>query len=260
MFIKSIFREFFWYYRKYFNRSTIGRSNIFWKENRNKYKGYRGFVIGNGPSLKINDLDFLQNEVTIASNKIYLAFEKTEWRPSFHTMCDRLLWGKLRNEIYKYIDNIIIPHKFFGGNKVNNIYFKDLGLFQFHDIGFSSDILDGVFSGDTITYMNLQIAVHLGLNPIYLIGCDHYYLGESNIANHYSSIRHSDFNNHFIKNYRVKGEKVNPASIDMMTNAFKNAKTFCEKNNIKIFNATNGGHLKVFPRVDYYSLFPGNVR
>ena len=75
------------------------------------HKGKRGFVIGNGPSLKIEDLDNLNNEITIASNKIYLAFEeKQKWRPKFYTVADPILWPKIKNKILNYdLRSIHIP-------------------------------------------------------------------------------------------------------------------------------------------------------
>lgn len=55
------------------------------------HRGNRAVVIGNGPSLKISDLDRLKDEITFASNRIYLAFEDTEWRPTYYTMCDAVV-------------------------------------------------------------------------------------------------------------------------------------------------------------------------
>jgi hypothetical protein len=48
---------------------------------RDKHKGKRCFIIGNGPSLKNMDISKLKNEITIGSNGIYKNFEK--W--GFHT-------------------------------------------------------------------------------------------------------------------------------------------------------------------------------
>jgi hypothetical protein len=42
---------------------------------RNRHPGERCFIIGNGPSLAIDDLDRLRSKTTFASNKIYLAFD-----------------------------------------------------------------------------------------------------------------------------------------------------------------------------------------
>ncbi|NQU09812.1 hypothetical protein HQ590_03405, partial [bacterium] len=58
---------------------------------RNRHRGRRCFVLGNGPSLRTADLDRLQTEITFASNKIYLAFDQTAWRPTYYTVVDLLV-------------------------------------------------------------------------------------------------------------------------------------------------------------------------
>lgn len=58
---------------------------------KDMHRGRRCFIVGNGPSLRIEDLDRLQGELTFASNRIFLAFEQTEWRPSYYTMCDAVV-------------------------------------------------------------------------------------------------------------------------------------------------------------------------
>ena len=71
-------RLFTWYFQHLVNYTIVKKSKSFWKENYKKYEGKRCFIIGNGPSLKLEDLNRLKNEITIASNKIYLIFNKTE--------------------------------------------------------------------------------------------------------------------------------------------------------------------------------------
>ena len=120
-------------------------------------------------------------------------------------------------------------------------------------VGFSENLVNGVWHGHSVTYENIQIAYHLGLNPVYLIGCDHNYAGEKNIteAVPVPSLRC----NHFSDAYRDIGEFVNPAPIEKMTLAYEMAQSFAKKNNFNIFNATRGGYLDVFPRVDFDSIF-----
>ena len=49
--------------------------------------GKRVFLVGNGPSLNDMDLDLLENEDTIAMNRIELIYEKTKWRPTYYFFC-----------------------------------------------------------------------------------------------------------------------------------------------------------------------------
>lgn len=241
-------------------RYTCNKSEKRIKKLHKIHIGKRGFVICNGPSLNIKDLDLLKNEITIGTNKIFLAFNDTSWRPTYYTIISSLLISKVEKEIKKYFKEIYIAR--YTLNNINYSFFnpyyfwKSLGEVEDDDkIRFSDNLSDGVFSGRMVTYEALQFAVHLGLNPIYLIGCDH---------NYYNTIEKRDLNieipvnytkDHFHPEYRKKGEIINPAMIEVMDLAYKNAKKFSEKNNIEIFNATRGGYLEVFDRVNFDSLF-----
>ena len=63
-----------------------------------------------GQVLAIEDLNKLKKEITIASNKIYLAFDETNWRPNYYTVADQILWPKIKDELKNIdISNIHIP-------------------------------------------------------------------------------------------------------------------------------------------------------
>jgi len=227
------------------------RSNTYWRELHGKYRGRRGFVIGNGPSLRISDLTRLKDEVCIASNKVYLAYPETPWRPTLLTCADRLVWEKIRGEIHQHSDRIhLLSTLKVGPVKAEVVLIRNRCGFQGHRDGFATDILQGAFGGRTVTYTNLQIAAHLGLNPIYLIGCDHYYRGEAVARKEGEKVVHEGGMNHFVKNYRQPGEIVNSAPIEQMTAAFENAFRVASAAGIEIRNATRGGYLEAFPRVD----------
>ena len=229
---------------------------------RNLYKGQRAFVIGNGPSLQFEDLERLTEELTIASNKIYLSFEHTTWRPSFYTICDPMVWGKIKDEIHAYFKFVHIENTSYlpYDSKLNisarTWTIKGLVQNPYSDSpGFSSNFNAGIFNGYSVTYINLQLAAHLGANPIYLIGCDHHYSGEDALPANSEVVVEEGQVNHFIKGYREPGEIVYNAPLDDLTEAFKNARAFSELNDITICNATRGGHLEVFQRVDFDTLF-----
>ncbi|MEH7386551.1 hypothetical protein V7147_14250, partial [Bacillus sp. JJ1521] len=54
------------------------------KKIKNKHMGQRCFIIGTGPSLTIEDLEKLRNEMTFSMNSICLAFDETDWRPTYY--------------------------------------------------------------------------------------------------------------------------------------------------------------------------------
>jgi hypothetical protein len=243
----------------YHERLTSSFSLAYLRSIKNLHSGRRGFVIGNGPSLRISDLDKLTRDVTIASNKIYLAYDQTQWRPSYFTVIDSLVWSKISSSIHNYVSLPIVSADLFPASSRNSLLqpcvsVPSLGHAPFVDTqpAFSPDLAIGAYGGSSVTYFNLQLAVHLGLDPIYLIGCDHHY-NEADSPEH-SPIQSSSIN-HFHPDYRKPGEIVNPAPIENMTTSYNIARDFADLHDIKIANATRGGYLESFGRVDFESLF-----
>jgi len=68
---------------------------------KNKHLNKRSFIIGTGPSLTIKDLELLENEITFGCNKLYLAFDNTDWRPTYFTMSDPI---HLKNSYDNVVD------------------------------------------------------------------------------------------------------------------------------------------------------------
>jgi hypothetical protein len=235
-------------------KTRVRRSKAYFDCIKNKHAGRRGFVIGNGPSLQIKDLEKLVNEVTIASNKVYLAFDATSWRPDYFTVVDRLVWEKVQSDLAPLQLSPIIPsylHELQSPSQtVRHLGSAADAYLADRTINFSDDLSNGMFGGYTVTFQNLQLAVHLGLNPIYIIGCDHFYSGEAGIEQG-KPTTHKSKSNHFLPNYRAVGEIVNPAPIEKMNAAYAVAATYAKQNGIQIFNATRGGHLDAFPRTDF---------
>jgi len=229
------------------------KNKKYWNKLKKLYHGQRGFIICNGPSLQIGDLDKLTNEITIASNSVYLAFEQTKWRPTFFTVCDDLVAQKIHKQIHQYIDVVHAPINI--GVKFNHCTtyywkaFKAPRLPPNDKVLFSDNALFGFYGGYSVTYQNIQLAFHLGLKQIYLIGCDHNYkgVGESGAVKQITA----ETENHFIKGYRQKGEIVNAAPIERMNIAFQHARKFADNNGIQIFNATRGGYLEIFERTSF---------
>lgn len=228
------------------------RTSAYWASLSGKYRGRAGFVIGNGPSLTTDDLTKICGQVSIASNKIYLAFDETPWRPNIYTIADPLVWEKVKDHVLELLPTVhipdylecdlssrIIPWHFLGNNEI------ETG----QPSRFSDNLSLGLYGGNTVTFDNIQIAVYLGLNPIYLIGCDHYYAGENDEFSP-GEKTHATSQNHFHPDYRKPGEIVNAASIPNMNMAYETASLYCKLNEVEIYNATRGGHLEIFERRD----------
>lgn len=239
----------------------IYRDNILnYKENlknlKDIHKGKRCFIIGNGPSLRAEDLDMLKDEITFAVNRIYLYYNKTEWRPTYYGVID----DKHLSNSTDGIRSVQAEKKFIPMYILRDIkkeiegatYFDfDTSKFYPEPPNFSADVSDRVYEGMTVTYALLQIACYMGFKKIYLLGLDHSYSREC-LPDGTIKINEGVVN-YFQENYAKSDD--NPARIQHMDLAYSKARVYGEQNGIEIYNATRGGKLEVFKRVDFDTLF-----
>jgi len=93
----------------------------------------------------------------------------------------------------------------------------------------------------------------MGIKKIYLIGID-FNFTEPNEKKGSTCISKGEVN-HFHPDYRKPGEEWAEPKLDYQLMAFQTAKNAVEPLEINIYNATRGGKLEVFTRVDFDGLF-----
>lgn len=228
---------------------------------KNKHLNQRCFIIGNGPSLNLLDLSLLKNEITFGVNAIYTNYEKMGFYPTYFTVEDIFVAEDRAEEINKYKHST----KFFG-NYLNycikddehtiwlNVQFKYDNREKLPN--FSKNIQRNLWTGGTVSYLNLQIAYYMGFKEVYLIGFDHSYTVPDHVAiegtNYYSK---GDDVNHFNKDYFGAGKRWHDPMVDRMEKSYIKSKEVFEARGFKVFNATKGGKLEVFDRVEFNDLF-----
>lgn len=217
---------------------------------KNKKAG-RCFIIGNGPSLTIDDLDLLSSEDCFASNQIFRLFGQTQWRPTYYAVQD--IHGGIEQEV----DSIEAPVVLVGDNYWRKIGTSNPNAICYHakriygnSVPFSEDVADqGVYDAFTVTYTLMQFAVYFGYSEIYLLGIDHSYRNTIRM----DGVREE---NAQAKNHFYEDSKSHPvmANVEAMERAYLAAKRYADTHEITIANATRGGQLEVFERVDLDSL------
>jgi len=232
---------------------------------KNFYEGRRCFIIGNGPSLTVSDLDKIKNagEISIASNSIYNLYDKTEWRPTIYTISDFLEIKHTLKEISALKPELKIVAMSAVGrvfNVDNAILLKLIDKDEKEEkVFFSDDISNCIYDGATVTYTSIQCAVYLGFKEIILLGVDHSFAQErtkdglkinTGIKNHFEN-----YLTDYAKESGSDDEEYFIFPVDFATMAFEKAKEYTDAHGIKIFNATRGGKLEVFERVDFDALF-----
>lgn len=208
---------------------------------KNKHNGQRCFIVATGPSLTTADLELLKEEVTLSMNSICLVFDETDWRPTYYGIQDVGVFNLLQPSIekydiqYKFISNSISKQKqvskgyfVFPLNLLNHMIFH-----KKYKTKFSDDAFKVIYDGYSITYSMIQLAVYMGFSEIYLLGVDCNY--SLNSPQHF-------------KDYGYR--ETSSEAVIRMISAYKEAKKFAERNQIKIYNATRGGMLEVFERVN----------
>lgn len=102
-------------------------------------------------------------------------------------------------------------------------------------------------------YTAVQIAVYMGFSEIYFIGVDHHF--HTSINNKGEIVVDNTVKDYFSDKYNTDKDNLYIPNTEKSTLIYVAMKKHCDERNIKVFNATRGGKLEVFPRVDFDSLF-----
>lgn len=223
------------------------------------HKGQVCVIVGNGPSLKVEDLDVLREKriITFAFNRVYHIFEKTKWKPTYYiTQDEKMLLG-----CKKEVNLVEAQLKFVPAEMrwYHNIHVTNAQEFHIktHDVNdypnFSEDISKCIYNSKTVVYTAIQIAVYMGIKEIYLIGVDHHF--HTSINDKGELIIDPTAKDYFCEGYNVDKEQLYVPNTDKSTLTYLAAKDYADLHDVKIYNATRGGKLEVFPRVDFDEIF-----
>lgn len=219
------------------------------------HKGKRCFILGNGPSLNVEDLDILyqNSEICFGSNWILKMFNETKWRPTYYVGLDynvmRSVAETLQTERKEHFITFLAD-AYFKDECMNSIVDYTYQSIRYEEgkIEFAVNIVEGIYSARTVTYDMIQIAAYMGFQEIYLLGVDC-----------------SNGSKHFYKSDTLDKSKVennlslsNEGWNEMYTtwiHGYEKAEEYSRRNGFRIYNATRGGELEVFERVDFDSLF-----
>lgn len=219
------------------------------------HKGKRAFIIGNGPSLKQTDLNKLKNEITFGMNRIYLAFPELGFATTYICVTNDLVVEQFGHEI-----NALPIPKFIAWRSRRHFSSAsqpaDLPTFVYTTYTgprFTKDARGRIWEGATVTNLALQLAYHMGIETAILIGVDHNFTSKGEANKTVTS--EGDDPNHFMPNYFGKGVKWQLPDLDTSEIGYAFAREAYQKAGRQVLDATIGGKLTIFPKVDYNSLF-----
>ena len=244
---------------------------------KSKRQSDRCFILGNGPSLKTQDLKLLKDEFTFVSNWFGLHPNYEEINPSLYTVASHTVFGGWRSdkvELNKEFKEMLLgpprdtpkvfsfnfkeyieKEGFFSGQELYYlIYEKPLKrrIDQVGEFNFNPSL--PVVEADTVVLtFSLMLAVYMGYKKIYLLGCDCDYIGanpsDSDSRYFYDISKHSTKTSSDAHISKVWGND------GRIFQAYELAFSACQKAGVNLYNATNGGKLEVLPRVHYNDLF-----
>lgn len=246
-----------------FRRSILCLSNGRFKDT---FKGKRCFILCNGSSVNKQNLIPLKNEIVFSVSNGYYHKDYNIIKPKYHcvpgisyssyfSVKDAIAWFREMDqgigdaELFLDIaeEPLVRKNSLFNGRTVNYICMAAPFTARFTK---KIDISKITPACQSVSIMCLMTAIYMGFNEIYLIGTEH----DADITGEYKyfysqyhqSIKNSDVNpDGKINNLRLTRQATKKLmwQYAILNNIAKNQ-------SINIYNATIGGALKIFPRVN----------
>jgi hypothetical protein len=237
----------------------------------NLHKGKRCFVLCTGSSVRYLDLKKLKGEYSIAVSNFYMHQDYNIVKPSIYCMPQLTYTDKFTKELgKKHLEKVeqeagdtqfffsiserdlIEENLLYRGKRVNYLYFTPMGQ-EYEEVDLTLKTM-GVYS---VPIMCLELAIYMGFQEIYLVGTEHGELTKGRYDYFYNRkdnmVGHAD---DFIgmNGDIISYERVLPC-IFRLWEQYKIMREIATQKGINIYNATRGGQLDVFDRVDYDTLF-----
>jgi hypothetical protein len=238
---------------------------------KNKHLNSRCFIIGNGPSLTANDLEKIKGEFSFGCNKIYKIFKDTSWRPTYLFIEDSLAYKNSFNDIKsincpKFVSDIALDYSSLPLVKNGIKFFDNINYWDLYPEypPLTVDLTKELFSAYNVGYQMINTAIYMGFKEIYLLGMDFTYdfsitegiqVKQSDGTVREMFIMKKNDTNHFTNDYIEIGEHLYDTDTKYAKKAFELLENRSKELNIKIYNATRGGQLDVFERINLDTLF-----
>jgi hypothetical protein len=213
---------------------------------KNKHLGEDCFIIGNGPSLNKMDLAPLAKYHTFGQNKIFLIYDKVNLNLSYLVSVNPLVIEQSARQFEAMECPIFLSYTASKGvvaNRPHIHYLHTLNLWSFYE-----DISQPVCEGNTVTFVSMQVAYYMGFKRVFLIGVDHNFKQQG--KSHEVQVYSGNDENHFHPDY-FKGQQWQLADVYGSEVSYHLANYFYLKDGRQIFDATIGGKLTVFPKIEF---------
>ncbi len=220
------------------------------------HKGKRCFLIGNGPSLTGADLDLIQDEYTFGTNMVYKIFDQTDWRPSYHCVSDTIYASKLGIELSEKVKAPLFTtehtYRRMKTKPVDTTYVHTIQTERYKVRG---NVQAYCLIKATVLSLAAEMAFHMGFTEIYLLGvdCTNPHDKGGHFTDQYATKEVAETDIDRIKTRMnaktLTTKQIGEHIIDRSMEVYHLLDEYSKKHGIKIYNATRGGNLEIFPRV-----------
>jgi hypothetical protein len=240
-------------------RAVLQRNAVF----KDRHKGKPAFVIVNGPSLASQDILCLKDQISFVVSGFWKHEAVLNWQTTYYSLLDSNYFNNTESTkgFYENLNQRIQKSTFFlplfrGFDAMaKNNFLPEQQTYYVATAGdnvSTNELTDVVQRFAGVSAFALSQAIYMGCNPIYLLGFDHNYLANRGVDQHF-------YQGDILKGHpstNVPLCELTAYDDEMRANLhlWKNYRVLdavAKSKNIKIYNASNGGYLDVFERVDY---------
>ena len=217
---------------------------------RDSHAGEQCVIIGNGPSLKNTALNRLKNVFSIGMNRFYMAFPDLGFTTSLLLTVNDLVIEQCAEDLRQLPIPTFVSWR---GRKhiqpASNLHYLYTSYIRPR---FNGDATGRLWEGATVTFVAMQLAYFMGFKQVVLIGVDHNFTTQG--VPNTTVVSTGDDPNHFHPGYFGQGFRWQLPDLETSEIAYRMAKEAYQKDGREILDATVGGKLTVFPKVDFNTI------
>ena len=208
--------------------------------------GKTAVLIGNGPSVKIEDLELLSGYITFTCNRFHLCYENTMFRPNYNLISDPQMIEDFGEDIIDHCEcDAFVSWENDPKIKASYTYIR-----QRYDLPLFSDPLLGINPSGATLLFGMQIAYYMGIKDFALYGVDHSFSFDADPDAKQLRRSASGDNNHFIKNYR-SGKNWCPPHYENIEQGFLQSSNLLAEYGGSLVNISRESMLPNVLRVDF---------
>lgn len=234
--------------------------------------GERCFILCNGPSVAKQDLSVLEGQTVISVSSGYHHPLYRRFQPRYHCL-PQITYGKFTEndavdwfrEMHEGLGDaelflscteepLVRRHGLFPRRTVRYVWLgEDMDRL---DLAAIPDLSLAIPRVQSVSILALMIAMYMGFRKIYLLGVDHDQFKTGEYKYFYSPTVLSGKDSEVAADGKVRTTRHDEfQALARLWRQYRHLRQMADANEIEIFNATAGGELDEFPRVNLPDLF-----